>query len=179
MLTALRRLRPPVAALIAALFVLGFLAGSPDAQAHETGEIGHAEGAHAGAADPGHAGAANPAPTDRRHPDHAGPSGPGHAGSRHGDDALASHAHSAPAQHLELQPSPGDDSAGHDRERVHADHGCDGCACIALAGCSAPALPSAQAPTQHLPAASGFCLRDAVTAPETPPCQHIFRPPRS
>jgi len=85
----------------------------------------------------------------------------------------------AAAHHSDRHPEPVGNAEEQESEHDHPDHGCDGCTCVAAAGCSGTALfPVTVSPTGPLETSSSV-LRWSGSVAINPLGHDIFRPPRS
>jgi len=154
MLPVLRNLRARLSLPLAALFALSVLGASAESQ---LSDLAHPE-SHVGSEADGHGAVA--------HDPGAHPKAMGDA-EGHGSQ----YAH--PPHGSEHERS------GHGSEHDHPGHGCDGCTCVAAAGCSGPALFPLTLPATASPEASSSAIRWSTSIAINRLGHDIFRPPRS
>ncbi|CAN5628427.1 hypothetical protein BH23GEM11_BH23GEM11_00050 [soil metagenome] len=153
MLIFLRSLRPTLAAAMAALLAIGLLAASPMVAV-----------AASASGNPG-------VPANRVSEVGNDASEPGHFGA-HSRDAHGEHQHG-------LENTSADQGSDHHPDSHPADHGCEGCFCVAATGCAAPAVVTPSDPATT-PAGVRYVGLPRTDALPTPPLHHeIFRPPRA
>jgi len=150
MLLLFRYLKPTLAAASAALLAIGSAVASPGVSMPESAH-GAPGGLQYQVALAGHGVGADGVPSGDHHQG-------GHGSHQHGSD-------------------PTTTAAGSDQQ--HTDHGCDGCFCVATAGCAAPAAPTPITSASAAPGSLHVGFPRTSVVPSPPLHHDIFRPPRA
>jgi hypothetical protein len=91
---------------------------------------------------------------------------------------VAHASHNEESGHIGHQ-GPEGGAAGHGSDQHDADHGCEGCFCVAATGCAAPAVSSQGQSLTSTPPSPHVRLLQAEAVPGRLLHQDIFRPPRA